>query len=97
MRRIAMFTALALVFGAPAFAQEAPQDPEPMSDAQADIHMATSGHSTQVYHGPHRYPMRTRGRAGDPPIVDHSADTLIVEPTRSSITIMVPTVSVTTE
>jgi hypothetical protein len=58
----------------------------------ADNTLSSTGHSTTVYHGPHRYPLHSRGRAGDPPIIDHSDDTLPVEPTHSTITIMVPTV-----
>ena len=48
---------------------------------------AGSTHTTTSYHGAHRYPTRTRGRAGDPPVIDHSADTLVVEPTHSTVTV----------
>jgi hypothetical protein len=35
--------------------------------------------------------MKERGKhAGDPPIIDHSMDTLVVEPTHSSITVTTP-------
>jgi hypothetical protein len=92
MKCIALVSGLALVFSASAFAQEAPQNP-PVAEAKVSSNPAPPGHyhSLTVYHGPHRYPMKTRGRAGDPRIVDHSADTLIVEPTHSTITVMVDT------
>lgn len=48
---------------------------------------AGSVHTPNAYHGPHRYPAKTAGRAGDPPVIDHSMDTLVVEPTVTSITI----------
>lgn len=92
-----LIASLALAFAAPAFAQDVPQSPPPESEqAQpanppTDDTLAKTGHSTTVYHGPHRYPARERGRqAGDPPIIDHSADTLIVEPTHSTVTVMPP-------
>jgi hypothetical protein len=35
--------------------------------------------------------MKEKGKhPGDPPIIDHSADTLVVEPTHSTITIITP-------
>jgi hypothetical protein len=145
MKRIAVFTGLALALAAPAFAQdsgyssstppapkpttptpvtpETPKTPEtpittqtpvatptPMTpeipvtpepdpatattttttatdDTKSAGAVSSSGHSENVYHGPHRYPKTTKGRAGDPPVIDHSADTLIVEPPISTITI----------
>ena len=96
MKRIVLAASLALALAAPALAQDATQtmppekNPTTTHEAEMDDTHATSGHSTTVYHGPHRYPMRTRGGQGDPRIVDHSADTLIVEPTRSTITVMPP-------
>lgn len=94
MKRIALTASLALALAAPAFAQDTSQTMPPeesetsTSDAQTNNTQATTGHSTTVYHGPHHYPMKTRGRAGDPPIIDHSKDALIVEPTHSTITIV---------
>jgi len=65
-----------------------PADPSiPTMPEQA----AGSVHTTTQYHGPHRYPQKTRGRAGDPPVIDHSMDTLVVEPTKTTITIPAPT------
>jgi hypothetical protein len=95
MNRTALFAALAFAVAAPAFAQQAaPQNAPiaetPTADAPAASGMATTGHSTTVYHGPHRYAMHTRGGAGDPKIVDHSADTLVVTPTHTTITIPPP-------
>jgi uncharacterized membrane protein len=110
MKRIALFTGLALVLSAPAFAQDTSQAMTPEADqsteAPAPAPMeapapsptpapapamdapSTNGHSTTVYHGPHRYPMTERGhQPGDPPIIDHRSDSLIVEPTHSTITI----------
>jgi hypothetical protein len=97
MKGIALSASLALALVAPAFAQNAAQtDPEqnppPTADQPAAKTQPAGFHSTTVYHGPHRYPRHTRGRAGDPPIVDHSADTLVVEPTHSTITIAPPAV-----
>lgn len=94
MKHIALYAGLAFAVAAPAFAQDARQNAPvtdmPTADAPAASGMATTGHSTTVYHGPHRYPLHTRGRAGDPPIVDHSADTLAVTPTHTTITIPPP-------
>jgi hypothetical protein len=65
-----------------------PADPSiPTMPEQA----AGSVHTPTQYHGPHRYPAKTRGRAGDPPVIDHSMDTLVVEPTKTTITIPAPT------
>lgn len=74
-------------------AQEGPAPPAPATSQQeAEARASVTGHSDTVYHGPHRYPMKQRGKhAGDPPIIDHSMDTLVVEPTHSTITILVPT------
>jgi hypothetical protein len=72
----------------PASAQDAPATSlPPTSEQEAQAQAASTGHTTQAYHGPHRYPAKTRGRAGDPPIVDHSMDKALVEPTHSTITI----------
>lgn len=95
MKRIPLYAALAFAVVTPAFAQqEAPQNPPvattPTADAPPASGMTNTGHSTTVYHGPHRYAMHTRGRAGDPPIIDHSADTLVVTPTHTTITIPPP-------
>ena len=101
--KLALFTATALAFATPAFAQyanPAPQNPpvtttptagsHAHADAKADdTSLSTSGHSRTVYHGPHAYPMTSRGGPGDPAIIDHSMDTLVVEPTRSTATIVV--------
>ena len=120
MKRIALALGLALAGSAPAFAQDATQDPttpavpaNPATPAQPEAPMtpampatpatpatpadpsiptmpeqaAGSTHTTTSYHGPHRYPGKTRGRAGDPPVIDHSADTLVVEPTHSTVTV----------
>ena len=97
--KLALLTATALAFATPAFAQyanPAPQNPPvtttPTAGSQAqadDTSLSTSGHSRYVYHGPHAYPMTSRGGPGDPAIIDHSKDTLVVEPTRSTVTIVV--------
>jgi hypothetical protein len=74
----------------PATTPEPEQTTPPMVNTGTDA-LHTSGMSTKVYHGPHRYPMREKGhRPGDPPIIDHSADTLIVEPTHSTVTVTAP-------
>ena len=87
---VAAGLALALAAGA-AHAQAGPAPSAPASSQQeAAARAAVSGHTTQAYHGPHRYPAKTKGGDGDPPVVDHSMDTLVVEPTHSTITIMVP-------
>jgi len=127
MKRIALAFGLALAGSAPAFAQDATQDPatpatpaNPATPVQPEAPMtpatpaspaapatpatpadpsiptmpeqaAGSVHTTTQYHGPHRYPQTTRGRAGDPPVIDHSMDTLVVEPTKTTITIPAPT------
>lgn len=92
-----LIAGLALAFAAPAFAQDVPTNPPPETEQAppatppADDTLSSTGHSTTVYHGPHRYPARERGhQAGDPPIIDHSADSLIVEPTHSTMTVMPP-------
>ena len=120
MKRIALAFSLALAGTAPAFAQDATQDPatpatpaNPATPAQPEAPMtpampatpatpadpsiptmpeqaAGSTHTTTTYHGAHRYPAQTRGRAGDPKVIDHSADTLVVEPTHSTITVTAP-------
>lgn len=83
MKRIALFAGLAFVLAAQSFAQDVPT-PAPASDT-----LSATGHSTTVYHGPHNYPMIERGhQPGDPPIIDHRADSLLVEPTHSTITIL---------
>lgn len=94
MKRIALATSLVLALSAPAFAQTNQTTAEEEA-ARAEAERAAENttkrpgfHSTTVYHGPHRYPMKTRGRAGDPPIIDHSMDTLVVEPTSTRITIV---------
>ena len=48
---------------------------------------AGSVHTPSQYHGPHRYPSTTRGREGDPAVIDHSMDTLVVDPPVTTITI----------
>jgi hypothetical protein len=103
MNRLLIAAGLALAVTA-AHAQETPAPPAPPTSQQegpapsapptspqeAEAAAATTGHSTTVYHGPHKYPMKEKGqRAGDPPIIDHSADTLVVEPTHSTITVSV--------
>ena len=71
-------------------AQSGPAPSAPATSQQeAEAQATTKGHSTTVYHGPHRYPAKSKGKAGDPPVIDHSMDTLIVEPPRSTITITV--------
>lgn len=97
MKRIAIFAGLAFAIASPAFAQQTPTTPPtPQEEADAakarqDAQLRTTGHSTTVYHGPHQYPAVERGkRAGDPPVIDHRADTLIVEPTVTTVTIMPP-------
>jgi hypothetical protein len=103
--KLALITATALAFAAPAFAQyatPAPQNPPiattPTAGEQTpvqtpvqagDTTLSTTGHSRYVYHGPHAYPLHSRGGPGDPRIIDHSDDTLVVEPTHSSATIVV--------
>jgi hypothetical protein len=74
-------------------AQEGPAPSAPATSQQeAEAQQRVKGHSDTVHHGPHRNPMKEKGKhPGDPPIIDHSMDTLIVEPTHSSITIMIPT------
>ena len=96
MKTIALSTGLAIAFAAPAFAQDAQEDPLVSEHATADSlqvegTLSSTGHSTTVYHGPHDYPLYTHGRAGDPAIIDHSCDTLIVEPTHSTITMTLTT------
>ena len=90
MKTLLIATGLALAATA-AQAQEgpAPKAPPP-SQQEAAAQASTTGHSTQVYHGPHRYPAKTKGREGDPPVIDHSMDTLVVEPTSTTITIPAP-------
>ena len=91
MKRLIIAAGLALavtaVHGQEAPAPTAPPTAPPTSEQEAQAQAQTSGHTTQAYHGPHRYPAKTKGRAGDPPIIDHSMDTLVVEPTHSTITI----------
>lgn len=139
MKRIAMFTGLALALAAPAFAQETdettppvttptpvtpetpatpetpittetptttptpmtPETPETPVTPEPDPATATTTTTTATddtksagsvtssgraeYRGPGRkHPGRVEG---DPPIIDHSADTLVVEPPTSTITI----------
>lgn len=94
MDRLALACSMALGFAAPATAQYAPQNPpitnQPTGSEEAAKHLPPGHkHSTTVYHGPHRYLLFEKGRRpGDPPIIDHRYDTLIVEPTHSTITIM---------
>lgn len=57
-------------------------DPAPMPTASTK-----SGHSTTVYHGPHNHKGQHRGHAGDPAMIDHSADSLIVQPTSTKVTV----------
>jgi hypothetical protein len=66
-----------------------PATPAPTSGPMppADAEAAHSVHNTHVYHGAHRYPAKTRGGSGDPRIVDHSDDHLVVEPTSTTVTI----------
>lgn len=91
MNRLLIAAGLALAVTA-VNAQDGPAPiAPPTSQEEAEAQARVSGHTTQVYHGPHRYPATTKGRAGDPPIVDHSMDTLVVEPTRSTITITATT------
>ncbi len=92
MNRLLIAAGLTLAVTA-VHAQEAPAPAAPATSQQeAEAQAATTGHSTTVYPGPHRYPAKERGkRAGDPPIIDHSADTLVVEPTVSSFTVAAPT------
>ena len=128
MKRIALFTGLALALGAPAFAQDTSQETTPptssptpteseentgmqettgmedmaeaqdtaqaqepskvkeTSKAQGGTMQSATGQSATVRRG-----RLTRGvHEGDPPMIDHRADTLIVEPPVSTITI-VPT------
>ena len=101
MNRLILAASLVLAFGASSFAyaQNMPQtttdDPAPTTAAApttgpmppADAEAAHSMHSTHRYHGAHHYPARTRGGAGDPRIVDHSADHLVVEPTHTTVTV----------
>jgi hypothetical protein len=102
MNRLSLAASLLLAFGASSYAcaQDMPQtttdDPAPMTTKTApttgpmppaDAEAASSVHTTHVYHGAHRYPMKTRGGRGDPRIVDHSADRLVVEPTHTTVTI----------
>jgi hypothetical protein len=92
MKRLLMAAGLAFAVSA-VHAQESPA-PSALANSQheAEAQVSVSGHADLVYHGPHRYPMKEKGRhAGDPPIIDHSADTLVVEPTHSSITLISPT------
>jgi len=94
MNRLLIAAGLALAATA-VHAQEGPYPKAPpTSQQEAQAAAATPGHSTTVYHGPHRYPMKEHGKsAGDPPVIDHSADTLVVEPTHSTVTITVPVAS----
>ena len=98
MKHIALYAGLALAIAAPAFAQDAAQEATQEAPQNAPVSNMPTGdtpaaattsthHSTTTYHGPHKYPMHTRGRAGDPKIVDHSADTLVVEPTHTTVTV----------
>jgi len=81
-----MAAGLALAAGA-VHAQEGPSLPAP--DPMPPIAASTSLHGELAYQSPQRYAARHRGRrAGDPPVIDHSMDTLVVEPTQSSITIL---------
>ena len=91
MNRLLIGLGLALAPAA-VHAQERPALPAPVSGPQeAHARAFVSGYSEAVYHGPHRYAMQERGRhPGDPPIIDHSADTLVVEPTHSTITVTIP-------
>jgi hypothetical protein len=90
MKRLLIAAGLVLAASA-VHAQSGPAPAAPATSQQeAQARAAVSGHTPLVYHGPHRYPSKTRGRAGDPPVIDHSMDTLVVEPTHSTITITVP-------
>jgi hypothetical protein len=91
MNRLLIAAGLALAATA-VQAQEGPAPSAPVTSQQeAQARASVSGHSDTVYHGPHRYPMKEKGKhPGDPPIIDHSADTLVVEPTHSTITVTVP-------
>ena len=92
MKRMLIAAGIALAATA-VHAQEGPAPSAPATSRQeAQARASVGGHSDQAYHGPHRYPMKERGKhAGDPPIIDHSMDTLVVEPTHSSITVITPT------
>lgn len=97
MKRIVLCTGLALALAAPAFAQDVGETPTPETipetptDEMENAGAVSTGESEAVYQGPQRSARKTRGRVkGDPPIIDHSADTLIVEPPRSTITIIPP-------
>jgi hypothetical protein len=91
MKRLLISAGIALAAAA-VHAQESPAPSAPATSQQeAEARASVTGHTDQVYHGPHRYPMKERGKhAGDPPIIDHSMDTLVVEPTHSSITVTTP-------
>jgi hypothetical protein len=80
MKRLFFAAGIALAVGA-AHAQQAPA-----ASAPGTSHQEAEAGSGPV---PHRHPMMERGKhPGDPPVIDHSMDTLIVEPTRSSITVI---------
>jgi hypothetical protein len=92
MKRLLIAAGFALAASA-VQAQQGPAPPAPATSQQeAEARASVRGHSDTVYHGPHRYPMKEKGKhPGDPPIIDHRADTLVVEPTHSTITIITPT------
>jgi len=92
VKRLVIAAGLALAVTA-VHAQEGPAPSAPATSKQeAEARASVSGHTDMAYHGPHRYPMKEKGKhAGDPPIIDHSADTLVVEPTHSTITVTTPT------
>jgi hypothetical protein len=92
MKRLLIAAHLALAFSS-ANAQEGPTPSAPVGSQQEarSRHLAKVD-SDAVNHGTRRYQMKERGKhPGDPPVIDHSMDTLVVEPTRSSITVITPT------
>jgi hypothetical protein len=88
VKRFLIAAGLVLAAGA-VHAQERPSLPAP--DPMPPVAVDTALHGELAYQSPHRHAAGNRSRrAGDPPVIDHSMDTLVVEPTQSSITILSP-------